>query len=439
VTEELSIAFSSRGLPAEVPERQALAQEVHARPSQAIDTPSRVTEVSVVVDVERRPAEYRHLAALCAQWSIEPPAVDAVYFSGEYRDLRLRWERHTEFSSYTFIVPGRGAVPFSEPPIQELPRGWLESIPGRTIFAAHAEVVGSAELTPAVLSEFFGANIAVGSTIGGDAGRAYTDFKIHGDGFSRFVVVDERLTPRQAGRTLQRLFEIETYRMLSLLALPIARRLGPRIIALERTLADLTEDIARRSADDEAILEPLTKMAAEVESELAATQSRFSASRAYRDLVVTRIQELREQRLPGFQTIHDFMTRRFSPATATIASVERRLHELSERIGHVSMLLSTRVDIVRERQNQTLLASLNRRAEIQLHLQQAVEGLSVAAIVYYVAGLIGYCTKAAHELGVSIEPDIAVALSIPLVAALCIWALRRAHARVSNRPDGQSS
>jgi uncharacterized membrane-anchored protein len=423
------------GLPADFPDRHLLAQEVHARPPPSIDTPSRVSEVAVLVEAELRAAEHGHLAALCAEWSIEPPAIDAVHFSAAHGALRLRWERHTEFSSYTFILPGLSVVPFREPPIQQLPKGWLESIPGKTIFAAHAKFIpalaDSVEFTPAALAEFFGENIPVGSIVGGGAGRAYTDFRIHGDGFSRFVVVDAHLTPRQAGRTLQRLFEIETYRMLSLLTLPIARRLGPRISALERTLARLTEDIARRSAEDEAILEPLTKMAAEVESELTATQSRFSASRAYRDLVMTRIDELREQRLPGFQTIHDFMTRRFSPATSTIASVERRLRELSERIGHVSTLLSTRVDIVRERQNQTLLASLNRRAEIQLHLQQAVEGLSVAAIVYYAAGLVGYCTKAAHELGVSIKPDVAVALSIPIVAALCIWALRRAHARVS--------
>ncbi len=36
---------------------------------------------------------------------------------------------------------------------------------------------------------------------------------------------------------------------------------------------------------------------------------------------------------------------------------------------------------------------MNRRAELQLRLQQTVEGLSVAAISYYIVGLFGYVAK----------------------------------------------
>lgn len=182
---------------------------------------------------------------------------------------------------------------------------------------------------------------------------------------------------------MQRLFEIETYRMLALLALPTARRQLPRIVEIESALAALTERIARdQHSDDESLLQQLTRLAAEVESALAFSQFRFGACRAYFELVNARISELREQRLAGVQPIEEFMSRRFMPAVATCNTVSQRLHDLSERVAQTSALLSTRVDITRERQNQALLASMDRRVKLQLRLQQTVEGLSVAAIVY---------------------------------------------------------
>ena len=148
-----------------------------------------------------------------------------------------------------------------------------------------------------------------------------------------------------------------------------------------------------------------------------------------------RIAELREVRVAGVQTIEEFMARRFTPAVATCATVSTRLHDLSERVAQASALLSTRVEITRERQNQSLLASMNRRATLQLRLQQAVEGLSVAAIVYYVAGLAGYGAKALKAGGFRIEPDLAVGVAIPLIAVAVMLALRRARRRIASSTE----
>jgi len=239
------------------------------------------------------------------------------------------------------------------------------------------------------------------------------------------LLLDAGLTVRQSGRMLQRLFEIEAYRMLALLALPIARRQTPRIVAIEQALAELTDGIAREDGRDEALLHDLTRLAAEIESGIAASQFRFGACRAYSELVATRIAELREQRIPGLQTIAEFMARRFSPAAATCLSVSQRLHDLSDRVAQASTLLATRVGIARERQNQQLLASMERRARQQLRLQQTVEGLSVAAIVYYVVGLIYYMARGASSLGLAISPELTVALAVPVCAAIVYSALRR--------------
>ena len=259
---------------------------------------------------------------------------------------------------------------------------------------------------------------------------AFTDFHVHSDGFSRFLLIDRSFTPRQAGRTVQRLFEIETYRMMAMLALPVAREQLKRIAVIERELAELTDEIARQTAADETLLAALTAKAAEVERGLAASQYRFGACRAYHALVTRRIAELRERRLSGIQTIEEFMGRRFTPAVATCASASERLHELSRHVAQASALLTTRVEIAREKQNQDLLASMARRATLQLRLQQTVEILSVAPLTYYVVAIVGYGAKALKAAGLPVEPEIAEGVAIPIVALALILAMRWVHHRV---------
>ncbi len=376
------------------------------------------------------------MAELCRHFAIAPPAEGISYFCAQLGAIRFTWERHGEFSGFTMMTPGLSPRPFTEPVTTLLPVGWLAALPGTTIAAAHAQLMTATEppLDSADLASYFDGQTVVGGEIGGGAGFAYTDFKIHADGFARFVVCNRHFSERQAGRMLQRLFEIEAYRMLSLLAFPIARALAPRIVEIEASLVQLTSQIAIEGGQDEALLQDLTRLAAEIERGLSTSEFRFGACRAYYQLVTSRIQELRETRLPGIQPIGEFMARRLAPAVATCASTSLRLHGLSDRVAQASALLSTRVDIARERQNQALLASMDRRAKLQLRLQQTVEGLSVAAIVYYVTGLIGYLAKAGKAGGLALQPDLLVGLSIPLVACVVIFALRRAR-RELHRPD----
>ncbi len=420
-------------LPPDHPERSALAAEVHARPPEVLETPSRVSYVAVLIDQELRGQEAEHLAALCRSFNVAPPLSELNHFSADLGAMRLKWERHGEFSGYTFITAGRSPQPFSEPPILKLGSGWLAGIPGRTIFAAHAKLVpaGAEEPGAEFLAAHFDGDQVVGAEIGGGAGLAFTDFQVRADGFERFLLLNRTLTARQAGRMVQRLFEIEVYRMMALLAFPLVRPLSAQIAAGDEALAALTSQLAGSGADDEALLQRLTKLAAEVQSAVTRTQFRFNACRAYAALVKTRISELRERRLPGIQPIEEFMARRFSPAVATCAVTAQRLRDLSDRVGQASALLSTRVDIVREQQNQRLLEAMNLRAERQFQVQQVVEGLSVVAIVYYGAGLVGYFTKAIKSAGVHINPELTIAAAIPVIAGLCILAIQRAHHRLA--------
>lgn len=419
-----------RLLPPDLPERAALSLEVHARPSEPLAAPGRASYLAVLVDADERERELAHLARLCRSHGQPAPAADAVHWSGTVGGLRLKWERHGEFSSYTVLAAAAAvAPPFGEPAAAQLQPGWLAGVPGLTVYAGHAELLASAPMPASLQQDFFAGHAVVGSEVGDGAGLAYSDFLIHADGFGRLVLVDQGFTPLMAGRMLQRLFEIEAYRMMALLAFPVARRLAPRILAIERALAGLTDDIASDGGRDETLLQELTRLAAEVESGLSASQFRFGACRAYAELVRTRIAELRERRLSGLQTVDEFMSRRFTPAVATCATVSQRMHDLSERVAQASHLLSTRVDIAREHQNHALLASMDRRAKLQLRLQQTVEGLSIAAIVYYMAGVAGYLAKGGRSLGVPLDVDLFVGLSVPLLALLAFGAVRRARRR----------
>lgn len=421
-------------LPADHPERFVLAEEVHARPPEALEAPARLTYLAVLVETEERAREAEHLLRLCERHEVPPPPQGATQFSARFGAVRLKWERHGEFSAYTVIAGEPVAPPFAEPAAALLPPEWLADIPGITVMCGHALLLAAPGGVPteADLAPYFGNQMVVGAQIADGAGYAFTDFRLQEDGAVRFVVFDRAFTTRQAGRTAQRLFEIEAYRMLALLALPIARRQSPRIVAIEKSLALLTDGISRElGVADETLLTELTRLAAEVESGLAASQFRFGACRAYADLVRTRIADLREQRLPGIQTIGEFMARRFEPAVTTCATVSQRLHDLSERVAQASSLLSTRVDIARERQNQALLASMDRRARLQLRLQQTVEGLSVAAIVYYAAGLVGYVAKGAKAAGLKLDPELVTGIAVPLLLVAAVFTLRRARRRIA--------
>lgn len=130
------------------------------------------------------------------------------------------------------------------------------------------------------------------------------------------------------------------------------------------------------------------------------------------------------------ETVGGFLARRFVPAVETCAATERRLHHMADRIGQASGLLTTRVGVAREHQNQELLASLEKRARVQLRLQQTVEGLSVMAITYYASGLIAYLAKAAKAAGVHVEPELVVGACLPVVFAAVWLSIRRIHRTV---------
>jgi uncharacterized membrane-anchored protein len=423
--------------PTDHPLRTALTNEVHARPFAALRTPARVSHVAMLSGEGGFAADRAHLDALLDQLGRPRPVADANHVLQDFGAFRLKWERHTEFCTWTVFVDGLAASPFASPAIAALPAAWVAGLPGSRLVAVHV-AVERAEGPSAVddLARHFDPEFMAGSAVSG-GGEAWTDFRIHEDGFGRILVRDRALRPRQAGRLVQRLLEIETYRMMALLALPVAREVAPTISAADRELVAITAAMHNLGGlgDERRLLGKLTGLAAEVERVTAQSSYRFGAARAYDALVERRIGELREQRIEGVQTIAEFMERRLAPALRTCAATAERLDAIAARLQRAGDLLRSRVDIALEAQNQALLASMDRRARIQLRLQATVEGLSVAAISYYVVGLIGYAAKALEKGGVPVHPELATGLAIPIVL-VAVWALvRRVRRHVSESAE----
>ena len=423
----------------EHPLRRTLNDEVHARPPVALQPPERVAYLAFLHENGSADGEIAHLRLLTQQLGLAEPCDEAVHLMIEAPEFRLKWERHSEFSSYAFFRRDEATSLSENDALLSVPTTWRKAIPGRLIVASQVEVrKADDEAAQAMLAHLStDAASQIVSRISDGAGWVLSDFHLH-DGFSRFTLLDVSLTPRQAGRTVQRLLEIETYRTMALLAFPVAKEVGRLVSQAETELADLMDSIgeARSSEDERKVLGRLTRLAADVERSVARTTYRFGAAAAYYRLVRQRIDELRELRVAGFSPIREFMERRLAPAMSTCETMSRRQEELSGRIARNSQLLRTRVDIELERQNQALLEQMNRRAKLQLRLQETVEGLSIVAITYYGSQLVNYLAKGAKDWITPLTPELVTAASIPVIAGLVFIGLRRMRRAVAAEAQG---
>jgi uncharacterized membrane-anchored protein len=418
------------------PSRVALHNEIHARPPEAMTAPVVISHVVMVCDTEQRQASREHVATLLRDHHLPPPDATSTHIRVDLGGFRLRWELHTEFVTYTFTRSLEGDTLNEREPqtaVDVVPQDWLENLPGEALTSLHVwglptQVFGSNTIIKHVLNE----ETLVGSAVADGFAEVHTDFAIHADGFSRMVLLVGSMTQRRLGRLVQRLLEIETYRMAALLGLPAAREAGSALAYAERELAELAEAIRSASRNDEPLLlDRLTKLAGQVESQYAATHSRFSASSAYFALVDDRIEDINESRLTGLQTIREFMDRRLTPARSTCEWATRRQDALSQRVSRISNLLRTRVEIEQQQSSQALLVTMNDRQDLQLKLQSTVEGLSVAAITYYTVGLISYMAKGSQKLGWPVSGEVTAAIAIPFVAFAVWWSLRRLHKKIT--------
>ena len=428
------------------PQRFELTNELHARPFQPVEWPGRVLHLAFINDngrPERDGArDLAHFVRLLDRFGAGHPPAGANHHAVDLGRFRLKWERHTEFVSYTLSEEGASEEGlFRHGLLEHLPADWLAEVEGKVISAVEIELIACEAYADAdrmistrLGSEFNAESLATAHVIDG-AALALGDFRIHEAGFTRFaIIVHGETGPRRMGRLVQRLLEIETYQTLALLALPLARRLQPRLTEIANRLAELIGQVASEAGAtaESQILAELTALSAEIETIAASSAFRFGAAGAYADLVKKRIENLREGRVVGRQLFGEFTQRRFEPAMRTCRSAEGRLARLASQASRAAELLRTRIDVAVESQNQKLLHSMDKRAALQLRLQETVEGLSVVAISYYAVSLGAYLVEPLAER-LELGKGWATALLVPPVVFGVWWMVRRIRRRIARR------
>lgn len=392
------------------PDRAMALEEVHARPPLAIAAPASIAHL-VLLSGEDGTAAREHLSRLTS----EPVGEGIRQKVIALERTRLKWERHTEFVSYTAVLDGASG----EDPLAVLPSGWLEDLPGELLVALRLNVHRDGDALRRIAPSdepIYGGRLNGGLDV-------WTTFRPNSQGFIALSMATGDAGADQIGRRVQRLVELETYRIMALLGLPLARRLGPQVSRLEKELAAVLDGMTRPEDDapDDDTLRRLTRLSAEAEALRGEARFRFSATRAYFALVEARLAALEEDKIGEMQTLGGFIATRLRPAVRTVESLWQRQTQLSDDLSRALSLLRTRIDFAVNRGNQELLDSMNRRHRQQVKIAEAVEGLSVVAISYYALGLIAYGFKALREAGLlPISVELATGLAVPLTVG-AVW------------------
>lgn len=415
------------------PQRDMAEKELQQRFFPALTAPCRICHFMLTVNAASRDAEFAALKQLATVQNTPFHETDTD-LNLAFADVYLRYERHSEFSTYSFIRQGISHN-FSEPqeflPFPE----FFQQLPGQLFRVVQLNVLtgDTCQSEPTRHKQwqhYFASEHCISSLVANQQAQVWTDFRKHPEGGGRMLLTDFGLSPSALARLVQQLFDLGNYRKLSLLSWPLVRQTLSRLHQLEQQLSDITQRIEQQQGSDEQLLREISQMTAQTEHLIANNSARIEASAAYYQLTLDRLKSLRETPVDGMMSLQDFSERRLTPAFRTAQSVLSRQLSLSNRLGRSTELLRTRVNLQLERQNTELLASMEQRARLQLSLQTAVERLSVVALSYYAVQLVDKALYSVHGWFDRFPLQLMQTLSLPAVILIVAWLLyrlRRAH------------
>ena len=426
------------------PLREQLTHELHARPFESLNTPLDIFLFAKYTGEGVTHDECQHLANFCRAYKLPEPETESRHHRMHLEGELIRWERHGEFTTFSLFKEANTETPFAAE-VSEALLQFMAQTEGEILVATHVSIREYDDYLHSVqaMQEYFQTESLVSANIASDEAQVWTDLQLHDSGYNRILLLDRNLVGLKMGRVAQRLMDVSTYRNMALLALPIAQSAASQIAALDKTLSQLLDQL-NDSAQDNAIqsnpqnpidvdtemLTSLTDLSMKIQAISTQTQYRLSAADAYYALINSRIEELNETRVAGFQTIGEFLQRRLSPAMRTCHSVATRLDDLSSRTSRAVNLLRTRLDLTLEHQNHKLLGSMNKRVLVQMRLQETVEGLSIAAITYYFVGLVGYMAKSTKMVGLGISPELITGMSVIPIGLMVWYSIRKVKQRI---------
>ena len=416
--------------------RSAILAELHARPFLPVEAPRRVYHFAFATNDAEVREDRRALLALCEASGAESPPEDAKFCHLALGEWELRWEQHTEFTTYTWSTSQDDATdPFAHPdPLGEGEIAFLA--PGRLVVATHLAIIGGGPSAESLAPLFKQESLCV-IRASNAAAHMMTDFAVGPYKFTRLLIRMDRGDALRAGRAVQRLLDIETYRTMALLGLPDARRASPELARMEGEIAEINHELSQTEGarTSQHLLKRLSDLLASSEALSTRTAFRFGASRAYHAVVKNRLELIREEKEGSYTTVSGFFSARLDPAIETCNAVEMRLARLSTQVQRAIGLMRTGITFELEQQNRDLLEDMNRRARLQMRLQGIVQGISIAALAYYLSGLTTYLAKGLKDAGwlpKGITADMMVAAALPLTI-LASWAFMERVRRLSSK------
>ena len=417
--------------------------ELHARPYIKLGNNLRTFHFAYLIKENDEKKSWNYLDKFLRKINFQKlPNESSKYWVAEGKDLTVRYECHTEFISLTLIYPNKienknKPKLFDENFLNLLPIEFLENFPGDHFLSTWIEMVPSNfNFRPIDIEDFFYHDNFAGSNVAEDGANVFMSFKSDrtdflGSGFRRVFIQNKNLRTRRTGRLLQRIVELETYQVLSLLGLSQVRKETSNLSYLEKKITEITKSVSSKAKKNlvnkskinqnyQNDLNELSYVVARIEEIASSTNYRLSATSAYYKLVEQRIIDLREERLESFQTHNEFLSRRLQPAIRTCEAFSRRLDSLAVRAQRADNLVRTQIEMSIQLQNKNLLESMEVRARAQLRLQETVESLSIVAITYYVVGLLSTLVEPIDFDKIFISKSLFLSLSVPIIL-IFIW------------------
>ncbi|MCF6220164.1 MAG: DUF3422 domain-containing protein [Robiginitomaculum sp.] len=408
------------------PLRDAILAEVHARPYRALTTPRAVLQQAFLCKPSSNAQD--DMAAFwqwCINQDLTPPETGSRHHTVVIDGIQLIWERHTEFITLTWDCL---YTKTAQRKLWQISAKHVKAMMANKhslISAARVNLLKCADTSKTPdLREFDPESICM-SLVKKERALIITDFMQDEFGATKYTIHNRGLDDRNCGILVRRLLETETYRMMSLYGFERIKKILPEIAAVETQLVHLMKQVNTKSsiASTRKSLDEITDIAADLAKLSAASQYRFSASRAYYSLVKARLKRINEQGIPSYSKIEEFLNKRLAPAMRTVENVEQRIAVAGDKLDRSTGLLRTKVEMQMQVQNKAVLDSMNERALMQYRLQSTVEGLSIAAVSYYVVGLLNYVAKGIGIDGY-INPKLLTAIFVP-IAILTVWYIVR--------------
>lgn len=413
-------------LPVDHPYRQAIMAEVHARPVEIVPEACRLRRLVFVMPAESGAMMrvFQAFETFCEDAGHPAPTLASRQYSFETAIHHVTWEFHTEFVTVTW----RSGLDDWENWPEDIGLAALAEV--HLIGAMRIDVTADTTVPEALVPGFNLPSLCLADIENGN-GQVATDFVPDADRFTRFELAAGRLTVLRRSIVVRRLLEVETYRTMALLGLPLAREVAGDLRSIELDLTALVESLSAATTpaavqQSLGALHTLSVRSGQLSERLG---YRFAAGQAYGEILRMRLANLRENSTARGSTLTHYIGNRVDPGLATCAAMEKRLAVVSDKIERAIGLLDVRIGVDMQVQNAAVLDSIAQTARSQFLLQRTVEGLSTIAISYYLLGILSYLLAGPLE-ELHWEKTMTLSIAAPFVV-LAVWlmarAVRRAH------------